>query len=172
MEVDLARELLDELGSSLERLETQLAAVFGFLKDEGIVSDDQLAPYLTEAGTASGVRWRAVRVRLEHLISAAAAKEEQKAQPAEHPAARAQTPRSEEKEREETPKGQTEEEPGQKGQNEQGQGGAQRPADAKPQVDQEESEKRQPKPETPEGRSEMNEAERGSPARGSDKDAA
>ena len=70
MNVDLAHELLNELGLSLEHLETQQAALMQFLKDEGIVTDNKLAPYLTQAGKASNVRWRAARVRLERLISA------------------------------------------------------------------------------------------------------
>ena len=65
MNADLARELLNELGSSLENLETQQAAILQFLKDSGTLTDDQFAPYLTQAGKASGVRWRAARLRLD-----------------------------------------------------------------------------------------------------------
>ena len=68
MDVDLAQELLNELGSSLENLETQQAALLQFLKDNGIVTDDQFAPYLTQAGKTSNVRWRAARIRLERLF--------------------------------------------------------------------------------------------------------
>lgn len=70
MNVRAAQELLHELGSSLETLETKQEALLQFLKDKGMVSDDQLRPYLDRAGNASDVRWRAVRVRLEHLLSA------------------------------------------------------------------------------------------------------
>jgi hypothetical protein len=87
MNADLAHELLNELGSSLENLETQQAALFQFLKHEGIVTDEQLAPYLTQADKASDVRWRAARVRLERLISSEKEKEEQRAEKAQHPAA-------------------------------------------------------------------------------------
>jgi hypothetical protein len=76
MNVDLAQELLNELGTSLEDLETQQAALFQFLKDRGVVTEDQLAPYLNQAGKASNVRWRAARVRLERLISAEKVSEE------------------------------------------------------------------------------------------------
>jgi len=79
MEVQLAQELLNELGSSLENLETQHAALLEFLKGKGIVTDEQLAPYLSRAGDASSVRWRAAHVRLEHLISAAEQSEQQAA---------------------------------------------------------------------------------------------
>ena len=76
MNVDLAQELLNELGSSLENLETQHAALLQFLKDNGIVTDDQFAPYLTQAGKASNVRWRAARIRLERLFLTEREKEE------------------------------------------------------------------------------------------------
>lgn len=74
MDVQLAQELLNELGSSLESLETQQAALVQLLKEKGIVTDKELAPYLNQAGNASSVRWRAAHVRLEHLFSAAAQK--------------------------------------------------------------------------------------------------
>jgi len=77
MDVDLAQELLNEMGSSLQNLETQHAALLQFLKDDGIVTDERLAPYLTQAGHASSVRWRAARIRLERLISTEKQVEEQ-----------------------------------------------------------------------------------------------
>jgi hypothetical protein len=76
MNVELAQELVDQLGSSLEKLETQHAALFQFLKDQGVVTEDQLAPYLSQAGKASGVRWRAARIRLDSLIEAEKSREE------------------------------------------------------------------------------------------------
>jgi hypothetical protein len=90
MNVDLAHELLNELGSSLERLEAQHAAVLQFLKDAGVVTDDKLAPYLAQAGISSDVRWRAVRVRLERLISTQQQREEQLAEKERHQAGAAQ----------------------------------------------------------------------------------
>jgi hypothetical protein len=80
MNVDVAQELLNELGSSLENLETQQAALMQLLKDNGTVTDDQLAPYLTQAGKASSVRWRAAHIRLERLFSAEKQKEEKLAE--------------------------------------------------------------------------------------------
>ena len=56
MDVHLAEELLNELGSSLEMLETQQGALLQFLKDKGVITDEQFAPYLTQAGNASNVR--------------------------------------------------------------------------------------------------------------------
>jgi hypothetical protein len=80
MNVHLAQELLNELGSSLENLEAQQSALLQFLKEKGIVTDDQLAPYLNQAGNASNVRWRAARVRLERIFSAETEKEPPAAQ--------------------------------------------------------------------------------------------
>jgi hypothetical protein len=76
MNVDLAQELLNELGSSLEKLETQHAALLQFLKDNGTLTDDQFAPYLAQAGKSSSVRWRAAHIRLESLFRAERQKEE------------------------------------------------------------------------------------------------
>ena len=76
MNVDLAQELLDELGSSLKNLETEQAALMQFLKDNGMLSDEQFAPYLEQAGKASSVRWRAAHTRLERLFSSERQKEE------------------------------------------------------------------------------------------------
>lgn len=90
MDAEFAHELLNELGLSLEKLETQQGALMQFLKDKGIASDEQLAPYLKQAGDAADVRWRAARVRLERLISKAAEKEEQAAKPPETQRAAAQ----------------------------------------------------------------------------------
>jgi hypothetical protein len=92
MNVDLAKELLNELGSPLENLEAQQAALLQFLKDAGIVTEDQLAPYLTQSGKASNVRWRAARIRLERLFSAEEQRELQLAEKAQHQAVAAQTP--------------------------------------------------------------------------------
>jgi hypothetical protein len=80
MNADLAQELLNELGSSLEELETQQVALLQFLKDDGIVTDEQFAPYLTQASHASSVKWRAARIRLERLFSTEKQKEEQLAE--------------------------------------------------------------------------------------------
>jgi hypothetical protein len=69
MNSQILDEIMEELSSTLERVETQSAAVLEFLKAKGIAKDDELAPYLERAATASGVRWRAERVRLAHLLS-------------------------------------------------------------------------------------------------------
>lgn len=98
MDAHVAQELLNELGSSLESLETQQTALLRFLKDKGIVTEEQLAPYLNEAGNASSVRWRAAHVRLEHIFSAAEQKEQQAAKPEERQTA-TQAPRQQQRAR-------------------------------------------------------------------------
>jgi hypothetical protein len=50
MDDKIAQLILDELFSSLENLETQTAAVLQFLREKGGASEEQLAPYLEQAG--------------------------------------------------------------------------------------------------------------------------
>jgi hypothetical protein len=66
---DPIKEILDELFSLLETLETQSLALTQFLKDQGIATDEKLAPYLDRAGNASSVKWRAARARMQYLLS-------------------------------------------------------------------------------------------------------
>ena len=77
MNTEPIKEVLNELFSHLERLETQSDAILQFLKEKKRVTDKQLAPYLEQAGNASNVRWRAARVRIEHLLSSVETKEEE-----------------------------------------------------------------------------------------------
>ncbi len=63
------KELFTELFTQLEAAETQSLAIVQFLKDEGIATDEKLAPYLDRAGNASSVKWRAARVRMEYLLA-------------------------------------------------------------------------------------------------------
>jgi len=64
-------QLLDEMLSSLEDLETKAGATLQFLKDKGHATEEDLAPYLEQAGNASNVRWRAARLRMMSLLSSA-----------------------------------------------------------------------------------------------------
>jgi len=68
MNNEAIKEVLNELFSHLERLETQSEAILQFLKEKKRVTDKQLAPYLEQAGNASSVKWRAARVRIDHLL--------------------------------------------------------------------------------------------------------
>jgi hypothetical protein len=69
MDDKIAQLILDELFSSLENLETQTAAVLQFLREKGGASEEQLAPYLEQAGRASSIKRRAARVRIDYLLS-------------------------------------------------------------------------------------------------------
>ena len=69
MDDKIAQLILDELFSSLETLETQTAAILQFLKEKGGASEEQLAPYLEQAGRASSIKRRAARVRIDYLLS-------------------------------------------------------------------------------------------------------
>jgi hypothetical protein len=64
-----AQQVLTDLFGYLESLETQCRAVSQFLRDKEKVTDQQLAPYLEQAANASSVKWRAARVRMEHLFA-------------------------------------------------------------------------------------------------------
>src|SRR5437879_5554961 len=68
MNNEAMKEILNDLFSHLERLETQSEAILQFLKEKKRVTDKQLAPYLEQAGNASSVKWRAARVRIDHLL--------------------------------------------------------------------------------------------------------
>jgi hypothetical protein len=71
MDEQILRQIFDELFESLEPLDTQTAALLQFLKSKGIVTDEELAPFLKQAGDASSVRWLGARIRAEALISSA-----------------------------------------------------------------------------------------------------
>src|SRR6478609_7033035 len=78
MNNEAMKEVLNELFSHLEKLETQNEAILQFLKEKKRVSDKQLAPYLEQAGNASSVKWRAARVRINHLLEPEQPEEEVK----------------------------------------------------------------------------------------------
>jgi hypothetical protein len=71
MDEELIQEILDELFSSMEDLETRTQAILQFLEQKGLANQEELAPHLEQAANASNVRWRAARVRINHLVSGA-----------------------------------------------------------------------------------------------------
>jgi len=71
MDEQIVQQIFDELLSSLEPLDTQNAALLQFLKAKGIATDEELAPFLEQAGNASNVRWLGARIRIRSLISSA-----------------------------------------------------------------------------------------------------
>jgi|GEM_PF-2122235 len=77
MDETIVQQIVAELLSSLEPLETQTAALLQFLKAKGIATDAELVPFLEQAGNTSSVRWRAVQVRTAALISSAMKAEEE-----------------------------------------------------------------------------------------------
>jgi hypothetical protein len=77
MDIKIAEQVLDELFPSLEALETQTAAIMQFLKEKGIATDEQLAPYLEQASNASSVKWLAARLRMMSVLSSAMRSDEQ-----------------------------------------------------------------------------------------------
>lgn len=79
MDLQVLEEVVDELVSSIEAIEAQATAAVQFLKAQGIATDEQLAPFMEQAGTASNVKWRAARLRLKRVLSSAVKEEERSA---------------------------------------------------------------------------------------------
>jgi hypothetical protein len=71
MNEEFAKEILQDLISSLEALETQTAAILQYLNDKEPADKEALASCLERAGQASSIRWRAARARIDRLLSSA-----------------------------------------------------------------------------------------------------
>lgn len=80
MNENVAQEILHELFSSLETLDTQNAAILQLLREKGMASEEELASCMERAGDMASVRWRAVRVRVDYLLSSAMKAEEEAAE--------------------------------------------------------------------------------------------
>ena len=63
------KEILSDLLPYFESLEAQSSAILQLLRDKQIANDEELNRYMEKAGEASSVKWRAARVRMEHLFA-------------------------------------------------------------------------------------------------------
>jgi hypothetical protein len=68
MDGNLADQVINELFPYFEALETRSAAILQLLRDKGLTTDEEFAPYLEQAGNGSNVKWLAARVRIGHLL--------------------------------------------------------------------------------------------------------
>ena len=75
----IVKQILEEVFCSVEDVEAQSAAILQFLKEKGMANDKELAPYLEQAKTSSGVRWVAIRARVDYLLSSIINNEEKEA---------------------------------------------------------------------------------------------
>lgn len=62
-------QVFEELFPYLESLETRSDAILQLLRDKDRITDEQLAPYLEQAGNASNIKWLGARKRIEYLLS-------------------------------------------------------------------------------------------------------
>jgi len=69
MNNEAMKEVLNDLFSHLERLETQSEAILQFLKREEAGHRQATCSLSGTGGKCQRVRWRAARVRIEHLLS-------------------------------------------------------------------------------------------------------
>src|SRR5579872_3510597 len=103
------REILGDLFGYLESLETQSGAILQYLKEKGGATDKKLAPYMEQATNASNVKWRAARVRMEHLLTVVQQTPEKEAAKPQAAAKAAQSKDNEKKNEGKTEDGKTQE---------------------------------------------------------------
>jgi len=63
------KEILGDLLPYFESLEAQSSAILQLLRDKHIANDEELNRYMEKAADASSVKWRAARVRMDHLFA-------------------------------------------------------------------------------------------------------
>jgi len=63
------KEILGDLLPYFESLEAKSSAILQLLRDKQIANDEELNRYIEKAEDASSVKWRAARVRIEHLFA-------------------------------------------------------------------------------------------------------
>ena len=80
MDADAVKKALNELYPHLEWQETQIMALLEFMRAKGIITDQEFAPFVEEAGKRSSVKWLAARLRIEHALSES--EEDETAKPA------------------------------------------------------------------------------------------
>jgi len=69
MDASPALQAISELLPYLESLDTKNTAILQALKERGLLTDEEFAPYLEQAANMTSVRWLAARVRIERLLS-------------------------------------------------------------------------------------------------------
>jgi len=63
------QEVISDLLEHLEALETRCAALTQLVKEKGVGTEEEFARCAKQASEASGIKWRAARVRMEHLFA-------------------------------------------------------------------------------------------------------
>ena len=69
MNEESAQKVFAELFPYFEAVEAQSAAILQLLKEKGLATEEELAPYLEQAAKSSSVRWSAVRARMNYLLA-------------------------------------------------------------------------------------------------------
>ena len=63
------KEVVTDLFQHLEALETRCAALVQLVKEKGVGTEEEFARCEQQASEASSIKWRAARLRMEHLFA-------------------------------------------------------------------------------------------------------